>query len=418
MYFEALKIMIRFNEGGMQGRKKTRVEIKRDSFQHIIAAAKNEDLVALKQLFAPEDLCSDNDYPGDLVLDCMSRPIIKLAQQGNINAVNFLVSIRSKLRHDALEGFARGNHIELVNQYIEDGAHLNRAVFGAACEGHQPLVDDLLARNGAVKSAIVGYARGGFEAQVNDLLKIHPKFIQLAVYGYAHGLQFKPLERLLAKDVNMLDAIRGFSENGYISNKSKFLYLLTMVENEKLLTELMRAASYKYLRHFEPKGMLQESDKLKFLMKQHKLTYFQALAWRTPQFRMWILYSVVFIQARRLPLDMVLYIAASIPANKLSMNDTRDLRVKLDIHLYKSFVITSLNACTVEEKRAKSLAIACEQVKTKHDLHTLIRYQKELFEKTRYVMPNRHRPAHEQPFEDHTTNAFTAIVDRYVLKLK
>ncbi len=405
----------------MQGRKKTRAEIKRDLFPDIIAAAKKQDLDALKQLFATvgyPDISSMNDYNGDFICDCLIQPVIKFAQKCNTNAVNFLLRIRSNLIHDALEGYARGNHIEFVNLCISKGAHLNRAVFGAACAGHQPLVDNLLARGGAVKSAIVGYARGGFEAPVNDLLATNPQFTSLAVYGYAHGLHFKLLETLLAKKFNVFDAIRGFRESGYMQNKNNFLYLLTMVENQKLRMELMRVAT-QYPRHFDTKGMLQESDKLKLIMKRHELNYFQALAWSTLQFRIWMLYSPIFMKDRGLPLDMILYIAARIPACKpLPTKDLLDLRAKLDIHLYKSFVITSLNKCTVEEKRAKSLADACERVKTKHDLHTLIKYQKELFEKTRYVMPNKYRPAHERPFEDNTANAFTEIVDRYALKLK
>ena len=412
----------------MHNRKNNKQVTQQDVFNLVIQAAKAKDIQALKKIIAITGYgnLDDDSFFNDKVYELLAAPAMKLAETCDVEAVNFLTNIRSGLKNEAIEAYARCNHAAQVDELINQGASLNRAVFGYACKGLDTRVKDLLARGGKIESAISGYARGGFDTLVNDLLHDHPNNISLAVYGYACGGHFKQMEELLAHDGNKFDAIRGFLNTNYFTSKSRFLYLLTMLENKSLRVELINTANKRYPRYFSTKNMLAESDRIKRVMSQQQLSYNQAIAWLTVKFRFWLLQGIKCIEATRLPLEIVLHIAAMIPScAPLTLTEILDIRPKLMFHANKLFVIKNLNCYSLgmfpgtnkRKKRAEALVTICKDVKSKHTLLTLIKYQQDLFAKKIQVTPNRHRPVHEQPFENYEADQFTAIIDRYFLKL-
>lgn len=408
----------------MQNRQKNKENQRNFFFHQVKIIAKALDVTALKELFKSAGFSDvgEESYFNDEIYELLTAPVIHLAETGAVDAVNFLLGFRSNLKDEALEGYARANNADQVNLSLMSGATFNRAVFGAACGGHEKLVQYLLAKGGKTESAISGYARGGFEKQVKDLLTQDPGKIHFAVYNYACGGHFKLLEDMLRDGGDLYDAMRGFSNHGYFDDKNKFLYLLTMLTNRKLQLELTKSADNRYPRYFRADHMLRQSVRLKKAMQLHHLSYNQAVAWMTVQFRVWLLQGVQLVLARRLPLDIVLNIAAYIPeCQPLTLEETLDVRRKFTFQANKLFVSNALNNFALingkRKKRAESLAVACKKAQSGHHLKVLLRYQQELFEKAREVMPNRHRPAHEQPFESGEADQFTTIVDRYYVKL-
>lgn len=98
------------------------------------------------------------------------NPVMKLAKDGNYEAVEFLIDKFKASLNDAVHGAARGGHIDLINTLVNKGASLNYAVCGAAIEGNVALIDKLISEGAPLSFAVVGVADGGFIELMDNLL--------------------------------------------------------------------------------------------------------------------------------------------------------------------------------------------------------------------------------------------------------
>jgi hypothetical protein len=156
--------------------------------------------------------------------------IMLLAKEGNVEAVDFLVSnfnaspyhalqgyalcgdekkvnellnlLGGKAVCDAIRGYAQGGHVDKVNMLLDmyrdcgydlEGYDLE----GYALGGHVNEVDKLIEAGAEPDFAVRGYAKSGRVNEVNKQIEADPEKIGKALLGYAEGGNVNELEELL-----------------------------------------------------------------------------------------------------------------------------------------------------------------------------------------------------------------------------
>lgn len=399
---------------------------KPDFFNIIYQAAKKKDKAALAKLFGIAFDDGRQLYFNDTVCEAFTAPVIRLAEEGDVNAVEFLISLRPNVENDAIEGFARGRHHAQVKKRLDVKRNINRVLFAYACTGWHAGVTDLLAMGGAVVSAVSGYARGGFFTEMRGLLRQHPQLINIAVYHLAYSGHIEELNHQLAAGAKVKEALSGFSNAGYFNdnNRSKLVRALVMLEHND-----MRVQMFRRIKMPRPSlaqyNLLSEIKKLQWIMQKRKLSYAQAIAWNSLTERIWILQCIPHLRAR-LPMDVLaiitLYICSDFP---MGGNELRNLYERMHFQINKELIAGSLrryadsffSPLNARKRRANSLAKACEQAESRWEILTLVKYQRDLFHGVAKAAANSKRPAHEQPFGDSKRDEFNEIVDRNCIRL-
>jgi len=176
-------------------------------------------------------------------------PIMKLAAEGNDQAVNLLMNEFSVSPSEAARGYAEacnaekvnqllnkgasiqevvfgymlGNHIKEGYALLDKGASLRRAVHACAIRGDQDQVNALTAQDGAEKSQYAGYARGGHDDCLGNNHSI-TNMVEI-IYGYAMRKDIAKVEKWLTelkKSSNddyvqgLNEAMRGFAIQGLV----------------------------------------------------------------------------------------------------------------------------------------------------------------------------------------------------------
>ena len=166
-------------------------------------------------------------------------PIMLLAEQGEHEAVEFLIRQFGASLDEAVFGYAAGGHETAVNALLAQGASLNEAVRGYAQGGHETAVNALLVQGAFRNQAILGYAKGGHETAVNALLA-QGASLDAAAFGYARGGHETAVNALLAQGASRDYAVEGYAEGGYLSkttNLSRLMALTDDIEFRRLLAQ-------------------------------------------------------------------------------------------------------------------------------------------------------------------------------------
>lgn len=211
-------------------------------FEKIYRFAKEKNKEALIKI-VEENGCID-------ILQRGYTPIMRLAKEGNVASVEFLLNTFNASRNDAALGYAWGGYIEHVNQQIKQGANRNSAVFGYAiggdvertnqlikqgagrnsavlgyaCGGHIEQVDQLIERGASCNDAVLGYAYGGYVEQVNQLIEQRAS-LDFAASGYAEGGYVEQVDQLIEQGASRNDAVYGYAMGGHVEQVNQQIAL-------------------------------------------------------------------------------------------------------------------------------------------------------------------------------------------------
>lgn len=136
--------------------------------------------------------------------------IMLLAQEGNDDAVNFLIDTFNVSRNHAVEGYAMGGHFLLVKQQLKFGACINQAVYGYAQKGYIEQVNELMEQGASHDHAVAGYAIRGDREQVDKLIQQGANK-NIAVHHYACGGHTELVRHLLDQGAKQNSALSGYA---------------------------------------------------------------------------------------------------------------------------------------------------------------------------------------------------------------
>jgi len=129
-------------------------------------------------------------------------PVIKLARNGDVKSVDFLLD-RGASIDEAVTAYAEKGHKKAVENLLERGANKNDALAGYAMGNYRQEVESLISDGADIGYALAGYAMGGHHEEVKNLISKEVD-INNALYGYALASNKQAIDELLkdAKENN------------------------------------------------------------------------------------------------------------------------------------------------------------------------------------------------------------------------
>jgi ankyrin repeat protein len=202
------------------------------TFDTIYQLAKNKNEPGLAA-FLQNGICVNTCYGG-------YTPISLLAEQGSFEAVwlltnrfkadkNWAVYGAARGRHldimhqlieqdacvnVAVRGAAHGGHFDIMNQLIKEGANLNNAAYGAALGGHHDIMHLLIEQGASRDVAVIGAAQTGHLDTMYQLIKEGAP-LNYAVCGAALGGHHDIMHQLIKQGASIDDAVDGATRGGY-----------------------------------------------------------------------------------------------------------------------------------------------------------------------------------------------------------
>ena len=177
----------------------------------------------------------------------LMTPVMQMAIEGNDRAVWMLIHEFNACIQQAVEGYARAQRHEQVEDLLARGADINAAAFGYAITGNDVRAAELMRRGCKPAAVARGYAYGGhtklshpfmsqnFTPEVmadvaENMLqglayqglvvevekKLQDMNVQEAMIGYAVAGRVKEVEELLRRGGDINDAIFGYARGGYV----------------------------------------------------------------------------------------------------------------------------------------------------------------------------------------------------------
>lgn len=388
-------------------------------FNTIYNAAKNKDVATLQQLREqyrpiklkpysnvamltdekryytfPNSLFSQDNYL--CVYSNGTTPIQLLASQGEIEAVDFLLSHGAD-PYEAVLGYAMQ---EIYNK--------KDAILGYAFIGNAEKVNQLIANEISIDSlekdcaAIQGYSMGGYLELAAEIINRYSSVNILAQSAFALARHYPACHPAFGYPAILQQYYAYLANNAPITLQTVLSYGFTH--------DLVKTSSIEKLNH---------------LIVKFNLNYHQAAAWIDPAFFTMAMDGVALVRNEKLPLDVFTTILGLV--SRLNYNETLATfdQITLNCHL-----ILLKNAIDLYNKplydshrfhsnRAKSFKQACEEVKSTKELHGLIRYQHRLFthpEEAR--INNQLSKAHELPLKNNVNDKFTEILEKLDQRLE
>lgn len=218
-------------------------------FEKIIQFAKEGDDVSLNQLI-DQGYCI-HEFVGEY------NPIMQLAKDNEVEAVDFLLYRFKASRHHAVEGYALGGHVDRATEQLALGASQEAMMKGYARGGHEPYAKALLesVKDDTDKelelyhAMLEGYAYSGRIELVNkslrtikdlekvvrgygytDKLKLlsHHDFLRFSlfedgVYGLAERGLIKQVDQLIAFGAARDQALAGYAAGNFVTQVDKLI---------------------------------------------------------------------------------------------------------------------------------------------------------------------------------------------------
>ncbi|MFW2532812.1 MULTISPECIES: hypothetical protein [unclassified Legionella] len=144
---------------------------------------------------------------------CEYNAVILLAKEKNIEAVELLLTRFNLSINYAVQGYAMGGHVRLVNQLIAQGASKNYAAKGFAIGGYVHEVNQLIAQGANKDYAAEGFGIGGHVHEAKQLIAQGASRGK-ATRGFAIGGHVDAVNQLMAEGANKANAIEGFAIGG------------------------------------------------------------------------------------------------------------------------------------------------------------------------------------------------------------
>lgn len=120
-------------------------------------------------------------------------------------------------RQVVIDGYARGGHFETVKNLRENGLNNFFVLSSYAESGFIEEVNKAFDHNNDLYWAIEGYARGGYVDEVNKLLATDkPNVLGVAVRFYAIGGHVEQVNDLLERGASIDQAVMGYAEGDHI----------------------------------------------------------------------------------------------------------------------------------------------------------------------------------------------------------
>lgn len=230
-----------------------------ETFEKLCVAARNLNKADIYQLMFERHLADINFAENHLFHDAKTV-VMQMAEEGNDQAVDFLIDVCHASIDDAVEGYARAKRIEKVEEYFKLYNVMNRAIRGYAYTEQVDRVENLLNRGASMAEAAYGYARAGKTNQVDNLLtRMNEKISVLysAIEGYCHSEYTAQAEELIVRGMQILDqragssnamqklfkikedhlsslchaALRAYMANDYYHDQTKLLKLLASTQD-------------------------------------------------------------------------------------------------------------------------------------------------------------------------------------------
>ncbi|USQ15409.1 hypothetical protein J2N86_14280 (plasmid) [Legionella lytica] len=146
---------------------------------------------------------------------CAYNAVMLLAKENNIEAVEFLLTRFNLSVNYAVQGYAMGGHVRMVNQLIAQGASKNHAAKGFAIGGYVDEVNQLIAQGVNKDYAAEGFGIGGHVDEAKQLIAQGASRDKTTM-GFAIGGHEQVVNQLIAEGANKNYAIEGYAISGRV----------------------------------------------------------------------------------------------------------------------------------------------------------------------------------------------------------
>lgn len=260
--------------------------------------------------------------------------------------VDNLIARRAS-KDEALAGYARGGHVDEVVGLLERGASKNFAADNFARAGRHDLVEKMLSLGADINSAIIGYARSGQADMVGALLARAVYVNAAIVHNLANGMNASGHDLPMLNEVNIKNAIRGYTESGHFSDYEMVLRLLTFTGPLKYRKILARAAK-ETNPSLDPGDLLHRAAKINQLMKESRMNYHEArsylTAWMMPGLHCWFLQGSKLVKNNVMPMEIYILISSYV----VGMPDNETIAL-----FNKYFSVMPQKLCEVSIKKTR-----------------------------------------------------------------
>lgn len=263
-------------------------------------------------------------------------------------------------------GYASGNHVKIINALILSGVSIVRDVplyyvlcgnldeakrlsqlfggyeyelLGYAKLGNTSEINNLITRGADRSYATWGYAAMDNIAAVESELIMNPSATNYAAFGYAITYNISQLNQIISRyNSDLCSLAFGYISGKYLSNHKSTVRLLTFTEDEAF-SKVLATAAVGENSSLNSAEMMEQANRLKYLMKTYQFNYQQAQAWMLLELHVLLLQ----VRLQTIPKDIILYIASFIA--DLSIEDTYDFDNKLRFIMNKKFLRHDLATC-------------------------------------------------------------------------